>query len=79
MNITMNCNNWELEALQNFADKLGLKVHINHVQDKRKTIMKYFLADGTLSVSPVFNYNELNCFMIGWLNSKTKGVYNATT
>lgn len=56
----------EIQALQNFADTLNLKVNIKHSNDKRKTVNKYFATlDGT-SVSPVLDYGQLNHFFLGW-------------
>jgi hypothetical protein len=59
----------EIQALQNFADKLNMKVRNQFVDDKRRTIKKYFLvrADG-LCISPVLDYENLNHFMLGWNN-----------
>lgn len=55
----------EKQALQNFATNLGLIVYEYYFQDKRKS-NKYFLSANGISVSPVFDYENLNSFMIGW-------------
>jgi hypothetical protein len=65
----------ELQALQNFGDILGLKIHEKYSEDKRKTIKKYFASLEGVSVSPVLDYEQLNCFMIGWNNRETKGKF----
>lgn len=59
----------EMEALQNFGDSLNLKIHQKFTQDKRKTVNKYFACRNGVSVSPELEYDQLNCFMIGWKNS----------
>jgi len=58
----------EIEALQHFADKLGMVVRKKN-EDKRRTTKKYYLVrtDG-LIVSPVLDYENLNHFMLGWNN-----------
>ena len=58
----------EIEALQNFASTLGMKVHEKYFEDKRRTSKKYFLMMGSNSVSPVLDYENLNHFMLGWSN-----------
>lgn len=57
----------ELQALQNFADQFGYKVHQKHYDDKRRTTSKYFIQDGSKTISPVLDYEQLNCFMIGYM------------
>ena len=59
----------EMEALQNFGDTLDLKINQKYTEDKRQTVNKYFASRNGTSVSPVLNYNELNCYMMGWKNS----------
>lgn len=56
----------ELQALQNAADDLGLTVHKKYINDKRKTIGLYFANKGNETVSPVLDYEQLNCFLLGW-------------
>ena len=65
----------ELQALQNFGDDLGLIIHEKYPDDRRKTIKKYFATFEGVSVSPVLDYEQLNCFMIGWDNRETKGKF----
>lgn len=57
--------NHELQALQNFGDKFGMKIieHINNDKRKKRT---YFASINNISVSPVLGYNELNHFLLGW-------------
>lgn len=58
--------NWEIQSLQNFGDALNLQIHEKFSEDKRKTVKKYFATLNGISVSPVLDYEQLNCFMIGW-------------
>lgn len=44
------------EALQNFADTLGLIVHEHFTQDKRKSVKKYFATYNGTSVSPPLRF-----------------------
>lgn len=60
----------EQEALQNFADKLGLVVNQFNSVDKRKTKKKYFLVLDGVSISPVLDYTNLNHFMLGFHKAK---------
>lgn len=59
----------EIEALQNFATKLGMEVSERYSNDARIKTKKYYLVhtDG-LIVSPDLDYENLNHFMIGWNN-----------
>lgn len=73
----------ELQALQNAADDLNLKVHEKHFyEDRRKTIKMYFAQRGTETVSPVLDYEQLNHFLLGWRRAVKKhskvesGVYD---
>lgn len=56
----------ELEALNNVAQGLGLEVHKKYEQDRRKTVDKYFVSMNGTSVSPVYYYEQMNCFLNGW-------------
>jgi hypothetical protein len=58
----------EIEALQNFAERLNLTVHMKHMQDKRRTVNKYFASYKGISVSPPLDYEQLNHFFMGWNN-----------
>ena len=60
----------EIQALQNVANDLELFVHEKFEQDKRKTTKKYFLTLNGTSVSPVLDYENMNAFLMGWLNAK---------
>ena len=60
----------ELEALQNFATSLNLKVNLKINYDKRKKKNYYFLSRGGETISPVLDYGNLNSFMIGYKNCK---------
>lgn len=63
----------EIQALQNFANDLELFVHEKFEQDKRKTTKKYFLTLNGTSVSPVLDYENMNAFLMGWLNCTKHG------
>lgn len=56
----------ELEALTNAAQGLGLQVHKKYEQDRRKTVDKYFVSMNGMSVSPLYDYEQMNCFLQGW-------------
>lgn len=58
----------EHEALQNAANACELFVHQKHTQDKRNTIKKFFLTQNGITVSPVLDYENMNHFILGWLN-----------
>ena len=60
--------NTQLEALNNALQYLGLKninLHEKQYSDKRKKVSKFFLQQGVKTISPVLNYNEMNCFILG--------------
>ena len=59
------------ELLQNFANKLGLIVHIIRHEDKRRNNKFCVYKDGT-SVSGEMDYNECNHFFLGWFAAKNK-------
>lgn len=56
----------ELEYLQNAATDLGLEIHQKWNQDGRYKIGRYFAQKGAETVSPVLDYEQLNCFLLGW-------------
>jgi len=56
----------EIQSLQNAANDLELFVHEQYNTDKRKTVKKYFLTKNGTSVSPVLDYEQMNCFLLGW-------------
>lgn len=62
-----NINKAELTALQNAANNIEAFIHVQHQPDKRKTISKYFATINGVSISPVLPYNEMNCFLLGWI------------
>ena len=58
----------QLEALNNALDYFGFKninLHEKQYSDKRKKVSKFFLQQGAETISPVLNYNEMNCFILG--------------
>ena len=58
----------QLEALNNALQYLGLKninLHEKQYNDKRKKVSKFFLQQGVKTISPVLNYKEMNCFILG--------------
>ena len=58
----------QLEALNNALNYFGLKninLHEKQYSDKRKKVSKFFLQQGAKTISPVLNYNEMNCFIFG--------------
>ena len=56
----------ELESLQNAATPLGLEVHEKWTHDKRRTVKLFFLTLNGSSISPVLDYSNLNCFILGF-------------
>ena len=58
----------QLEALNKGLSYFGLKnviLHEKQYSDKRKKVSKFFLQDGAKTISPVLDYNEMNCFILG--------------
>ena len=58
----------QLEALNNALNYFGFKninLHEKQYNDKRKRVSKFFLQQGAKTISPVLNYNEMNCFILG--------------
>lgn len=63
-----------LEALQNAANACGLTIHEKISQDKRKTIKRYFANKNSNTVSAVYDYEEMNAFLIGYIEAlRTNG------
>lgn len=61
-------NTQQLQALQNAADFINLKIHIQPEQDNRKKIAKFYATKNNISVSPSsLDYNQMNHFLHGWL------------
>lgn len=56
----------EVEALQNFATRLELKVNVWEQNDKRKKPTYYLTNDKRATISPKLDYNTLNHFMLGY-------------
>ena len=70
----------EYEALKNFADTLGLTVHVYRYEDKRRNNQFCVYHNGT-SVSGKMDYDQCNHFFMGWMNAakqlnKSKGNKN---
>lgn len=65
--------NAELFCLQNAADSIGLTIHEKFQEDRRKTVKMYFATKNGASVSPVLDYENLNSFLLGWINCKKHG------
>lgn len=59
--------NTELEALQNAANLIDLVIHEKFIEDKRKTLKKYFAQSEKETVSPVLDYEQMNHFLHGWI------------
>ena len=60
--------NTQLEALNNALQYFGLKnviLHEKQYSDKRKKVSKFFLQQGSETISPVLDYNEMNYFILG--------------
>ena len=58
----------QLDALNNSLNYFGFKninLHEKQYSDKRKKVSKFFLQQGAKTISPVLNYNEMNCFILG--------------
>ena len=58
----------QMEALQNALNSFGLTnltLYPKISEDKRKKVSKFFLQQGVKTISPVLNYNEMNCFILG--------------
>ena len=58
----------QLEALNNALNYFGLKnviLHEKQYSDKRKKVSKFFLQQGSETISPVLDYNEMNHFILG--------------
>ena len=58
----------ELEALNNSLSYFGFKniiLHKKQYSDKRKKVSKFFLQQGSETISPVLDYNDMNHFILG--------------
>jgi hypothetical protein len=68
----MNNQN-EIQALENHlkaANNSKLKLHQYIVEDKRKTVNKYYIQLGKATISPALNYNDMNHFIFGMTRAK---------
>lgn len=59
----------EINALQNAANEINLVIVEKYEQDKRKSVKKYFANLGAKTVSPILNYEQMNHFLLGWINA----------
>ena len=58
----------QLDALNNSLSYFGFKninLYEKQYSDKRKKVSKFFLQQGSKTISPVLNYNEMNNFILG--------------
>ena len=58
----------QLNALNNGLSYFGLKnviLHEKQYSDKRKKVSKFFLQQGSETISPVLDFNEMNHFILG--------------
>ena len=61
----------QLEALNNAVVSMNyfgfknINLHEKQYNDKRKKVSKFFLQQGAKTISPVLNYDEMNCFISG--------------
>jgi hypothetical protein len=56
----------ELQALNNAANDMGLTVYERLTQDKRRTVKQYFAQNGNETISPILDYEQLNCWLLGY-------------
>ena len=57
----------ELQALQNATNGLnGIEVREKHMEDKRKTITRFFASKNGVTISPVLDYDQMNHFLLGY-------------
>ena len=58
----------QFDALNNSLSYFGFKninLYEKQYSDKRKKVSKFFLQQGSKTISPVLNYNEMNNFILG--------------
>ena len=61
----------QLEALQNWATKLNLKIHVVFQEDQRKKIPMFFAVSertGHIISPSKLTYDQMNHFLCGWNN-----------
>lgn len=69
----------EIQALQNAADDLGIIIHEQPQEDKRRSIKKYFATLNGVGISPsAIDYDQMNHFLLGWRNA-VKYIVNLKT
>ncbi len=61
-----------IDALQNMANHANpcIKIHPKPNEDRRKTVPKYFANIDNNSISPVLDYDCMNCFLLGFAKGK---------
>lgn len=58
----------QMEALENGLNSFGLTnltIHPKISVDKREKKPKFFLNNGFQTISPVLDYENMNCFIMG--------------
>ena len=58
----------QLEALENALNSFGLTnltIYPKISEDKRLKTPKFFLNNGFQTISPVLDYENMNCFIMG--------------
>ena len=58
----------QMEALENALNSFGLNnltIHPKISEDKREKKPKFFLNFGFQTISPVLDYENMNCFIMG--------------
>jgi hypothetical protein len=58
----------EIQALQNAANLIGLTIYEKFNQDKRIKVKLYFAQLEKQTVSPVLDYDNMNHFLLGFIN-----------
>ena len=63
----------EFLALKNAADNItGATIQQKDVEDRRKTIPKYFITIMGTTISPVLDYDKMNHFLLGFLRAQER-------
>lgn len=62
----------QLTALANMAEHAGsgIVIHLKQCEDKRRTVPKFFANIGNATISPVLDYSNMNCFLMGYAKAK---------
>jgi hypothetical protein len=61
------------EALENHLrciDNKKLKIYQHISMDKRRTTPKFFIQNGTHTISPALKYEDMNLFLLGMSRAK---------